>query len=109
MGNFKEYLLSNGNSLVFWIRDVMAPNETRPVCFTVECSDILGRVISEGSFESLTEDECIVLIKEFIEPVTFKDIDIVSIDPFYFNIHNCCGELWLSLPSKLKSIIRGNA
>jgi len=109
MDNFKKYLIENGNSLLFWLNDVMGQNETNRVCTSLESSVILKKVLKDKSFQNLNEEECRILIKDFIEPVTYKDIDIVSIDPYYGDVHNSCGKLWLELPSKLKNIIYGNA
>lgn len=109
MNKFKDYLLLNGNSLIFWLRDVMAPTETKRVCTSFSCAELLKRVITEGDFASLTEEECIILFKDFIEPVTYKDIDLMSIDPFYSEVHNSCGKLWLDLPKGMVDFIYGNA
>ncbi len=49
-----------------------------------------------------------MVLKEFIEPVTYKDIDLVSIDSFYADVHNCCGKLWMELPPAIKNKIYGN-
>lgn len=109
MSKFKEYLLLNGDALALWLNDVVRPVDARSICHSESCSEILKGVITERGFRNLTEDDCIILFKDFIEPVTYKDIDLMSKDPFYSEVHNSCGELWIGLPRGMVNYIYGNA
>lgn len=104
----KKYLEENGASLLFWMRDVMDENAIRSLPVSDNCASILSAAVANKSFEGITEVEAEVVLKEFIEPVTYKDIDLLSIDSFYADVHNCCGKLWMELPSAIKNKIYGN-
>lgn len=104
----KKYLEENGSSLLFWMRDVMDENAIRNLPVSDNCANILSTAVANKSFEAITEVEAEVVLKEFVEPVTYKDIDLLRIDPFYADVHNCCGKLWMELPSAIKNKIYGN-
>lgn len=104
----KKYLVENGANLLFWMRDVMDENALKRLPVSDNCVRILSVAVIHKSFESITEEEAEVVLKEFVEPVTYKDIDLMSMDPFYADVHNCCGKLWMELPSAIKNKIYGN-
>lgn len=104
----KKYLEENGSNLLFWMRDVMDENAIRSLPISNNCASILSVAVANQSFEGITEVEAEVVLKEFIEPVTYKDIDLVSIDSFYADVHNCCGKLWMELSPEFKNKIYGN-
>lgn len=104
----KKYLVKNGSNLLFWMRDVMDEKAIRNLPVSEKCANILSTAVTNKSFEGITEVEAEVVLKEFIEPVTYKDIDLLSIDPFYVEVYNCCGKLWMGLPSDIKNKIYGN-
>lgn len=104
----RKYLEENGLSLLFWMRDVMDGNVIRNLPVSDNCANILSTAVANKSFEGITEVEAEVVLKEFVEPVTYKDIDLLSIDTFYADVHNCCVKLWEELPHALKNKIYRN-
>lgn len=104
----KEYLIENGNNLLFWMKDVLSVENTKDVCTSARCADVLAKVIQNNSFECISEEEGQLLCKDFLDPVTFKDIDIVAKDSFYIEVFNESGKLWTSAPSKIRNAVYGN-
>lgn len=74
-----------------------------------KCKSLLSKVvkksINDGSdnYNDFTDEELIFLIKEFIEPVAYNDINIEDIQPFYADIHNDCLKIWRELSSEFKN------
>lgn len=101
----KNYLIENGKMLLMWVNDVMDNKDIHNLPISKRCADVLADAAWVNSFENISESDAIMLFKEFIEPVTFGDIDIRKIDPFYVEVYNECGRLWLSLPDKFKIIV----
>lgn len=105
---FKDYLVKNGIMLIVYLQDVMVDSDLSKVCYSVQCEKVLEKIIKYGTYEGLTEEECVLLFKDFIEPVTYKDIDICSVDPWYVEVHNQCGNLFTNMPRDMVNTIYGN-
>lgn len=104
----RKYLIENGNNLLDFMYDVMDENDIKKLPISEKCATILNTSVKNKSFKDITEEDAEIIIKEFIEPVTYKDIDLLSMDSFYGEVHNCCGKLWLGLPANMKSKIYNN-
>lgn len=105
---FKEYLVENGSNLIFWMCDVLSPDNTTDVCTSNKCAEVLADIIIHKSFECISEEQSELVFKDFIEPVTYKDIDIVAKDAFYTDVYNECVKLWSSAPPEIRNTVYGN-
>lgn len=104
----KEYLVANGNNLLLCLQNFVSIEASKDICASLQCANVLANVIQDNSFEYITEEEAILLCKDFLDAVTYKDIDIMAKGPFYDKVYNACGMLWNFAPSKIRRAVYEN-
>lgn len=105
---FKEFYEQHGRNLIFEIKDVMGEESIKALPFEKNITDLLVRAFQDDSFNTFTEEECILITKEFVEPVAYKDIDIEKYDVFYSSVRVGCQMLWQKMPHRMHNIVYGN-
>ena len=105
---FKEFYEQNGSNLIFWMRDVMTEEEIEKLPVGRNITELLVHAFTAGNFNAFYEEECLLLTKEFVEPVAHRDIEIDKIDVFYSSVCEACQTLWENMPQRMRNIVYGN-
>lgn len=108
MFSMKGYLIEKGKDLLFWMYDVMNENDIKKLPISERCTEILCPAVSNRTFEGITEEDTGIVVKEFVEPVAYGDINLLKLDSYYGEVQNCCRKLWFDLPLDMKDKIYGN-
>ena len=90
------------------IDDVMDENDIKKLPISERCAEILCPAVSNRTFEGITEEDAGIVVKEFVEPVAYGDINLLKLDSYYGEVQNCCIKLWRDLPLDMKNKIYGN-
>lgn len=105
---FLEELEKSGKGLALFLNDVVYPELLTRIPVEESVKVILQKIIKDISFVNVTEDEAQVLYRKFIEPVTYRDIDLGTIDPFLYTVVESCQIIWKNSSDELKRAIYHN-
>lgn len=100
---YKEIMMEYGGYLIYEMKDVMNEEMVKSLPLIPKCTDLLVRAFNTGNFNDFTEEECIYILKEFVEPVGHRDYDIEKIDVFYNGVVIACLTLWERIPLTLRN------
>ena len=100
---YKEIMMEHGGYLIYEMKDVMNEEMVKRLPLIPKCTDLLVRAFNAGNFNDFTEEECIYILKEFVEPVGHRDYDIEKIDVFYNGVVIACLTLWKKIPLNLRN------
>ena len=102
---FLEELEKSGKGLALFLNDVVYPELLTRIPVEESVKVILQKLIKDISFANVTDDEAQVLYRKFIEPVTYKDIDLCTIDPFLYTVVESCQIIWKNSSDELKRLV----
>lgn len=95
----KEQLLKTGSGFLTTLRDSWNREDIPTHCFNVTTSKIILELFDGKSFEDLSEDEALSIIRDFIYPIAYGDITIT--EPFASAIKTDCIVIIKNMPQNL--------
>ena len=95
----KEQLLNTGSDFLKTLRDSWNREDIPTHCFNITTSKIILELFDGKSFEDISEDEALSIIRDFIYPIAYGDITIT--EPFASAIKADCIVIINNMPQNL--------